>query len=136
DDYAYLANANITLYEATFDETWIHFAGWLADSLLKHFHDRGRGGFFFTADDHEQLIARNKDLHDSSVPSGNAMAATALARLGKLTGRNEYLDAARGTLEMMSAVLEKSPTAAGQALVALDLLLGPTPEVVIVGGQD
>ena len=92
DDYAYFVNALVTLYEATFNERWIDEAVRLADFMLKHFEDHERGGFFFTADDHEQLIARNKDLHDASVPSGNAMAATALLRLGRLSGRTDYLD--------------------------------------------
>src|SRR5262249_33615443 len=93
-------------------------------------------GFFFTADDHEQLIARNKDLHDASVPSGNAMAATALLRLGKLCGKTEYLDAASRTLAAARPVMERMPTAVGQMLIALDLYLGPASELVVIGGTD
>ncbi len=133
DDYAYLVNALVTLYETSFDEKWIDEAVRLADILLARFADNERGGFYFTADDHEQLIARNKDLHDSSVPSGNAMAATALLRLGKLCGRNDYLSAAEGALLTGLSVMERSPTAAGQLLIALDMYLGPMPEIVIVG---
>jgi uncharacterized protein len=136
DDYAYLASAFITLYESTFDERWIDIAVSLADSLLQHFQDTEQGGFFFTADDHEQLIARNKDLHDASVPSGNAMAATALIRLGKLTGRTDFLEAAGRTLAMASAVMERTPTGAGQMLIALDFWLGPVQELVLLGGQN
>ncbi len=133
DDYAYLVNALVTLYESSFDEKWIDEAVRFADILLARFADNERGGFYFTADDHEQLIARNKDLHDSSVPSGNAMAATALLRLGKLCGRNEYLSAAERALLIGLSVMERSPTAAGQLLIALDMYLGPMPEIVIVG---
>ncbi|MBC7857057.1 MAG: thioredoxin domain-containing protein, partial [Pirellulaceae bacterium] len=136
DDYAYLVNALVTLYETSFDEKWIDEAVRLADILLARFADNERGGFYFTADDHEQLIARNKDLHDSSVPSGNAMAATALLRLGKLCGRNDYLSAAEGALLAGLRVMERSPTAAGQLLIALDMYLGPMPEIVIVGPDD
>ncbi len=133
DDYAYLVNALVTLYESTFNENWINEAVRLADILLARFADQARGGFYFTADDHEQLIARNKDLHDSSVPSGNAMAATALLRLGKLCGRSDYLSAAEGALLAGLSVMERSPTAAGQLLIALDMYIGPMPEIVIVG---
>jgi len=137
DDYAYLINALVTLYEATFDEKWLHFAVCLTEEqLLKHFYDSQRGGFFFTADDHEQLIARNKDLHDASVPSGNAMAATALIRLGKLTGRTDFLDAAGRTLAAARHVMVRMPTAAGQMLIALDMWQGPFSELVLVGGSD
>jgi uncharacterized protein YyaL (SSP411 family) len=104
--------------------------------MLKHFEDKDRGGFFFTADDHEQLIARNKDLHDASVPSGNAMAATALLQLGKLTGKTEYLDSAARALTAARNVIEKMPTAAGQMLIALDFYLGPASELVLIGGSN
>jgi uncharacterized protein YyaL (SSP411 family) len=136
DDYAYLINALMTHYECTFHEPWIDQAVRLADHLLAHFEDKERGGFFFTADDHEQLIARNKDVHDASVPSGNAMAATALLRLGKLTGRTDYLEAAGRTLRFARPVMEQSPAAAGQMLIALDMWIGPMQELVLVGGAD
>jgi uncharacterized protein YyaL (SSP411 family) len=132
DDYACLGNALMTLYEATFDEHWIDEAVRLADVILAHFADAA-GGFFFTSDDHEQLIARHKDAHDSSVPSGNAMAATMLLRLGKLCGRTDFLSAAEKTLQTFVDWMEKSPTATGQMLLALDMQLGPTPELVILG---
>jgi uncharacterized protein YyaL (SSP411 family) len=132
DDYACLLNSLVTLYEATFDERWIDEAVSLADTLLARFADAKGGGFFFTADDHERLIARQKDMLDSSVPSGNAMAATALTRLGKLTGHADYLQAAERTVLAASELLERAPTAAGQMLLALDLLVGPTYELVLV----
>ncbi len=133
DDYAYLVNSLVTLYESSANEKWIDEAVRLADILLVRFADNERGGFYFTADDHEQLIARNKDLHDSSVPSGNAMAATALLRLGKLCGRNDYLSAAEGALLAGLSVMTQAPTAAGQLLIALDMYIGPMPEIVLVG---
>ncbi|MDA1051122.1 MAG: thioredoxin domain-containing protein [Planctomycetota bacterium] len=136
DDYSYLINAFVSLYEASFDERWIDEAVTLADLILAHFPDTSAGGFFFTADDHEQLIARNKDMHDSSVPSGNAMSATALLRLGKLTGRNDYLEAARGALESAIGIMRQSPTAAGQMLIAADMFFGPVNEVAIVCAGD
>jgi uncharacterized protein YyaL (SSP411 family) len=136
DDYAYFVNALVTLYEATFNERWIDEAVRLADFVLRHFEDRQRGGFFFTADDHEQLIAKNKDLHDASVPSASGMAATALLRLGRLCGKTEYLEAAERTIAAAAATMEQVPTAAGQLLIALDLWLGPGSEVALVGGSD
>jgi uncharacterized protein YyaL (SSP411 family) len=136
DDYAYLVNALVTLYEATFDERWIDEAVRLADVMRQRFEDKEAGGFFYTADDHEQLIARNKDFHDASVPSGNGMAATALIRLGKLTGRSEYLESAQGAIAAGLPIMERAPTAAGQLLIALDMWLGPMQELVLVGGSD
>jgi uncharacterized protein YyaL (SSP411 family) len=135
DDYAYLVNALVSLYEAGFEERWIDEAVRLADIMLQRFYDRDHGGFYYTADDHEQLIARNKDLIDSSVPSGNAMAATALIRLGKLCGRANYTNAAYETLALAAPIMERSPTAAGQMLIALDMHFGPFFEIVILGDR-
>jgi uncharacterized protein YyaL (SSP411 family) len=132
DDYACLANALVSLYEADFDERWVDEAVGLADVLLARFADAEGGGFYFTADDHERLIARHKDAQDASVPSGNAMAATALARLGKLCGRQDYVQAADRTLSAFAATMARWPTAAGQMLLALDFQLGPTPELVLL----
>lgn len=136
DDYSYLVNALVTQYEATFQESWMEEAVQLADAMLLHFEDKERGGFFFTADDHEQLIARNKEQHDASIPSSNAMAATALIRLGKLTGRTDYLEAAGRTLAAAHSVMQRMPTAVGQMLIALDMWRGPMQELVIVGGNN
>jgi uncharacterized protein YyaL (SSP411 family) len=132
EDYAYLADALVTLYEATFDARWLRASIELADVMLKHFADE-RGGFYYTADDHEQLIARTKDLHDGSVPSGNAMAVTALLRLAALTGRRDFRDAAGRTLTAYRGLMAEHPAAAGQMLVALDFYLGPVDEIAVIG---
>ena len=81
----------------------------LLDVVLKHFGDPKNGGFFYTADDHEQLIARNKDATDASVPSASGLAATALARLGKLTGNRQYADAAEGALRTAAGLMQQAP---------------------------
>ncbi|MBA3651827.1 MAG: thioredoxin domain-containing protein, partial [Chthoniobacterales bacterium] len=128
DDYAALANGLISLYEATFDGARLEEAARLLDVVLKHFADREGGGFFYTADDHEALIARNKDATDASIPSASALAATALARLGKLTGDRKYGEAAERTLKAAAGLLLQAPTAMGQMLLALDFQLGPTQE--------
>jgi uncharacterized protein YyaL (SSP411 family) len=105
--------------------------------MLKDFGDDEGGGFFFTAHDHEQLITRQKDLQDGSVPSGNGMAATVLVRLGKLSGRNDYLEAAAKTMRASGQLLSKSPISATQMLLAYDLYLGPTYELALMGtGQN
>jgi len=132
DDYAGLSAALASLYQASFDDRYLDAACQLADVMLAHFRDPQDGGFFYTADDHPPLIARTQDLYDNATPSGNALAATALVRLGKLTGRGEYLAAAEATLKRALAILQQSPTASSQMLLALDIYVGPTPEIVIV----
>ena len=138
DDYAGFIGALVTLDEATFDERWIDEAVRLADVLLAHFLDGEAGGFFFTADDQQQQtpLARQKEWQDSSTPGGNALAATALVQLGKLTGRTEYLEAAHKTLEAAGGLMQRYPAAAAQMLCALGLELGPTPELVMLGDAE
>jgi hypothetical protein len=136
DDYASLANALVSLYEARFEEGWIDEAAGLADEILRRFHDPAEGGFFYTAAGHESLIVRKKDMLDSSVPSGGGLATMALLRLGKLCGRNDYLDAARQSLRACTTLMERAPVGSGQLLLALDFDLGSTAEIVLFGGDD
>jgi len=136
DDYAYLANSLVTLYEADFDERWIDHAVALCDTILQHFRDPQQGGFHYTADDHEALVTRTKEWYDSSVPSSNAMAATVLLRLGKLTGNSLYLDAANETIEAAVPLMRAAPEAFSQMLIAADLALGPAWELALVSPQE
>lgn len=136
DDYACLANGLMSLYEATFDATHLAEAARLLDIVLAHFADPQAGGFFYTADDHEQLIARNKDATDASVPSASGMTAFALARLGKFTGEQKYIAAAEGTLTAAAGLMQQAPAAMGQMLLALDFQLGPTFELVLAGDAE
>jgi uncharacterized protein YyaL (SSP411 family) len=135
DDYACFINALVTLYEAGFVEKYIDEAVRLAEAVLKHFPDRDGGGYFYTADDHEELISRQKDVQDNPVPSGNGMLAHALLRLGKLTGRDDFFRVAESTLTAFSSHMARIPSATAQMLLALDLYLGPTYEVVVVGDR-
>ncbi len=86
DDYANLIDGLTRLYEATGEPPWIESALDLAEVMIGEFADLEQGGFFFTGNRHEALIARQKDVHDNATPSGNGMAATCLIRLGALTG--------------------------------------------------
>jgi len=136
EDYASLANALVSLYEARFEERRIDEATGLVDEILRQFVDADSGGFFTTAVDHEPLVARKKDMIDGSLPSGGGLAVMALVRLGKLCGRGDYVAAAESALRAAVPIIQQSPTAMGQMLLALDLYLGPTPEVVVLGSAD
>ncbi len=131
DDYACLIDGLVDLYQATFEPRWLGIALELAEQMLSRFDDP-RGGFFYTSIDHEQLVARVKDTQDNATPSGNGMAAYALARLGTLTGQPQLLGRGYATLEAMSGQLDKFAMASGQSLLALDFMLGPTHEIVVV----
>ena len=134
DDYAALIDGLCELYQTVFEAKYLDAALGLAQRMLDQFWDDANGGFFYTSNDHEALIARNKETHDNATPSGNSLAATALLKLARLTGRTDLEAKAVATLEMMSGLMNRIPLAAGQSLIALDFLLGPTHELVLVEG--
>jgi uncharacterized protein YyaL (SSP411 family) len=136
DDYASLIDGLTRLYEATGEPRWIEAALELAEIMIGEFADRDQGGFFFTGNRHESLIARPKDVHDNATPSGNGLAATCLIRLGALTGRDSLTEAGRSALLAVGVMLEREPAAAGQSLIALDFLLGPIREFAVIAGAD
>ncbi len=133
EDYSFLIDALVSLYEASFEPRWLDAALELAGVMVDQFWDESEGGFFYTGKDHEALIVRGKDPHDGSIPSGNSMAATGLLRLARLTGRSDLEQKAERTLRLLAGVLAQSPAAGGQALIALDFHLGPTREFAVVG---
>ena len=132
DDYAFFAQGLVSLYETTFDPRWLDEAVKTVETMIRHFRDP-RGGFFYTADDHESLLARTKDMQDGSIPSGNATAALALLRLAHLTGRQDFREAAERTIQTHRRQLTEHPMASGQMLIALDFLIGPIDEIAIIG---
>ncbi|HVS37115.1 MAG TPA: hypothetical protein VMS17_16255, partial [Gemmataceae bacterium] len=133
EDYAYLLEGLISLYEATFEPRWIEGALDLSGVLIDQFWDADGGGFFYTGRDHEALITRGKEPQDNATPSGAATAATALLRLSKLTGRAELRDKAEATLRLYAGLMKEHPSATGQMLIALDFDLGPVDEYAVVG---
>ena len=133
DDYAIMAAACLTLYETTFELRWFEEAVTLADELLRLFHDDERGGFFQTGSDAERLVLRPKELYDNATPSGNSVAAEMLLRLASFTGDAEYERAGLSALRLVRDAMAGAPTGFGQALCALDLYLGPSNEVAIIG---
>jgi uncharacterized protein YyaL (SSP411 family) len=136
EDHAFLLEALLVLYEATFEERWFSAARDLADTIVARFADTDRGGFFSTADDHEKLIARRKDLEDSPIPAGGSSAALGLLRLAAFTGEQRYEDAAAGQLALLHEVAVRHPTAFGHLLQAIDLQLAPRREVALVGDAE
>ncbi|HEX2085728.1 MAG TPA: AGE family epimerase/isomerase, partial [Solirubrobacteraceae bacterium] len=133
EDHAFLLEALLALYEATFEERWFVEARGLADTIVARFADRDQGGFFTTSDDHETLVARRKDLEDNPIPSGGASAAFGLLRLAALTGEAAYEAAAAGQLQLLHEIAPRHPTAFGHLLQALDFHLNPVREVALVG---
>jgi uncharacterized protein YyaL (SSP411 family) len=136
DDYASLIDGLTRLYESTGTPRWIESALDLAAIMIDEFGDTEQGGFYFTGRRHETLIARQKDIHDNATPSGSGLAATALLRLGALSGRGDLTRAGKEALEAIASVLEREPAACGQSLIALDFLLSKVTEFAVIAGDD
>jgi uncharacterized protein YyaL (SSP411 family) len=132
EDYSYLIEGLLELYQTTFDPRWFVAAQQLAETMLEHFADSD-GTLYDTSDDHEALITRPRDLQDNATPSGNAMAATALLKLAGFTNEMRYVDLARQELEQMQGMMAQYPLGFGQWLQALSYALSKPREIAIIG---
>jgi uncharacterized protein YyaL (SSP411 family) len=133
EDHAFLLEALLTLYEATFEQVWFERAQALAETIIARFGDAERGGFFSTSNDHEALIARRKDIGDHPIPSGNSSAALGLLRLAALTGERRYEQQAESVFRLFAKPASQHPEAFAHLLRAIDFQLAPTKEVALVG---
>jgi uncharacterized protein len=133
EDHAFLLEALLALYEATFDARWFERARSLADTTIARFGDPERGGFFSTSDDHEALIARRKEIGDHPIPSGNSSAAMGLLRLAALTGERGYARQAESVFRLFSGPAATRPESFAHLLRAIDFHLSPTSEVALIG---
>jgi uncharacterized protein YyaL (SSP411 family) len=133
EDHAFLLEALLTLYESSFEERWFIEAQALAETTIERFGDPERGGFYSTASDHEELIARRKEVGDHPIPSGNSSAAMGLLRLAALTGERRYEAEAEGVFALFAKPAVQHPDAFAHLLRALDFHLSPTKEIALVG---
>ncbi len=132
EDYAYLIEGLLELYQTTFDARWFVAAQELAETMITHFQAPD-GGFFDTSDDHETLITRPRDLQDNATPSGNAMAVTALLKLAGFTNELRYVDVAHRALAQVQSMMAQYPLGFGQWLQAQTHTLSQPREIAIVG---
>jgi uncharacterized protein YyaL (SSP411 family) len=135
DDHAFLARGLIDLYESAFDRRDLDDAVALARTILARFADP-RGGFHFTADDHERLLVRTRSLYDGAMPSGAGVATEVLVRLASHLDDAELRRAAVAVLAALRPLVERAPTAFASLLAAADFVEGPALEVVVAGSPD
>ncbi|MEQ8763900.1 MAG: thioredoxin domain-containing protein [Planctomycetota bacterium] len=133
DDYAFLIEGLIDLYEATFEAQWIEAAEKLTDEVSRLFADTKQGGFFYTGNDHEKLIVRTRNPYDNAVPSGNAIHASNLVRLARLLDRSDLEEQARRTFQAFEKMIERAPGGFSQMLCALDHYVSQPMEIAIAG---
>jgi len=135
EDHAFLLEALLTLYEATFEPRWFERARELADEIVARFGDPERGGFFSTSADHEQLIARRKEAGDHPIPSGNSSAALGMLRLAALSGEREYERQAEAVFALFAQTAGRHPESFAHLLRAIDFHLAPVKEVALIGAD-
>ncbi|MBI4851763.1 MAG: thioredoxin domain-containing protein [Acidobacteria bacterium] len=136
EDYAYFIDALIATYEATFQTKWLVEARRLADIMINQFWDEEEGGFFFTSNDHEELIIRSKEYTDNATPSGNSVAVDVLLKLHHIFNDERYEKIAVRILGLVGKALERFPGGFGHMLGALDFYLGQTKEIAIIGNPE
>jgi uncharacterized protein len=125
----------VTLAEVD-DVSWLEDARWVADELLRLFHDDEGGGFFTTGVDAESLIVRPKEYQDNATPAENSLASTGLLRLAALTGVGRYEVPAEEVLRLLGSVLAEHASAFAYLLGALERLVTPPLEVAVIGDRD
>jgi len=133
EGYAFYLSGVIELYEATLNPAHLDFAIELADALLDKFFDPANGGFWQSPAGANDLILRVKDDYDGAEPSGNAVAVLSLLKLGKISGKQNFTDAAELTLQLFAGRLQNQPAAHAFMLHALDFWLDEPRRVVICG---
>jgi hypothetical protein len=133
DDYAFLAQALLDMYEAQFDLRHLRAAIRLAEKQIELFEDREHGGFFSSAADDASLVMRLKDDYDGAEPSANSVAVRNLLRLAAITDRAEFREAAMKTLGAFRSRLSAVPAALPEMLAACEFLLGDARQIVLVG---
>lgn len=133
DDYAFFIYGLVELYEASFGVKYLQDAINLTEGMIEHFWDEENGGFYFTADDSENVLVRKKEIYDGAYPSGNSIAVLTLLRLGRMTAKPEYEGKADKIIRTFSRTVSRNPMGYTQLMSALDFAIGPSYEVVIAG---
>ena len=136
EDYSFVADGLLSLYEATFQQRWLDGAVELADEMISLFWDEGEGCFYDTGRDHEELVIRPRDVFDNAQPCGGSVASDVLLRLSVITGNEDYASKAVAPLRTLTELMGRTPAGTGRWLAALDFYLSTPKEVAVVGPLD
>lgn len=136
DDYAFFIWGLLEYYESVFDEEYLALAISLCRDQFEHFWDEEFAGFFFTADDGEALIARQKEIYDGALPSGNSVSTLNILKIARVTGDPDLEDRAARMAAAFSSQISRHPASFSMHMNSLDFMLGPSFEIVIAGDRN
>ena len=136
EDYSFVADGLLALYEATFNQRWLTESINLADLMIELFWDDAVGGFYDTSTEHDQLVVRPRDVLDNAQPCGGSVATDVLLKLAVITGNEDYKVKAETPLKTLRELMGRAPAGTGHWLAALDFYVSSPKEVVIIGPRD
>ena len=136
DDYAFVIQGLLDLYEASFDVEWLKFATQLQETQDRLFVDKKNGGYFSTSGKDQSVFLRMKDDNDGAEPAASSVAALNLLRLAQFRDDKTMAERARKTIDAFATTLSHFPSAMPQMLVALDYWLSKPRQIVIAGKKD
>ena len=136
EDYSFVADGLLSLYEATFDRRWLDSAVELADEMISQFWDDPQGCFYDTGRSHEELVVRPRDVFDNAQPCGGSVASDLLLRLSVVTGNEDYAAKAVSPLRSLAELMGRAPAGTGRWIAALDFYLSTPKEVAVIGPPD
>lgn len=132
DDYSYFIQTLLDLASVDADPKWLEHADRFAKMMLEQFWDKTDEGFFYTSNDHEQLVTRPKSHYDGAIPSGSSVAVFALLRLAKIMDNEEYREKAARLLKLYLPFMARVPDQFSNFLCGIDFYLARDTEIVCV----
>ena len=136
EDYSFVSDGLLALYEATFNQRWLTEAINLADNMIDLFWDDEVGGFYDTSAEHDRLVVRPRDVLDNAQPCGGSVATEVLLKLAIITGSEDYRIKATIPLATLTELMARAPAGTGHWLAALDFYVSSPKEVVIIGPRN
>ncbi|MDA1127554.1 MAG: thioredoxin domain-containing protein [Chloroflexi bacterium] len=136
EDYSFVADGLLALYEATLERRWLTESISLADRMIELFWDDEVGGFYDTSAEHDKLVVRPRDVLDNAQPCGGSVATDVLLKLAVITGNEDYRLKAATPLRTLHDLMGRAPAATGHWLAALDFYVSTPKEVVIIGPKN
>ena len=133
EDYSFVADGLLALYEATFERRWLDAAVELTDEMISLFWDEDAGAFYDTGRHHEELVVRPRDVYDNAQPCGGSVASDLLLRLSVVTGNEDYSAKAVAPLRTLAELMGRAPAGTGRWLAAMDFYLSTPKEVAVIG---